>query len=318
MPTETNDEPQIENSVSVASEAQSQLREPVRIQIAASEGFELEDVNRFLMSGPGTIVSLIGDRDSGKSTLICSIYDRFLHGSFADLTITGVRTITGLEQRIHLERVESGRSKPDTPRTSLAEGLKYFHFGTSELNSGKKVDLLISDRAGELYKNARGDAALVRSLVELPRADYLVLLLDGARLATPADRPGAMSAVRLTMLMLANHQAIGRNDRIQVVITKIDLVESATDAAILERRLQEFKKRLLRDFEKHFKSIEFFQVAARDPQRNHSPAHGVDELLRSWLRGPKIRRVVTAIAASVDTEFDRLADRPERQSVVAE
>jgi hypothetical protein len=156
------------------------------VKIPSSEGFTFEEVGQFLCAQAGTLVALLGDRDSGKSTLICSIYDRFMHGPFAGCESSGIRTITGLERRAHLERLDSGRDTPDTQHTSIAERLQYFHFPVVPDASGARTDLLISDRAGELDKDARGNSALVEQLIEVPVADYNVILLDGARLASPS------------------------------------------------------------------------------------------------------------------------------------
>ena len=284
--------------------------EPERVAIASSESFEYEDAARFLASKEAIVVTLIGDRDSGKSTLICSIYDRFLHGPFAGLQSSGVLTITGLEKRAHLERVESGRATPDTQHTSLGEGLRYFHFGTAlEQESEKRSALLVSDRAGESYKNARGNPTLLSTLVELPLADYLVVMVDGDRVADLTTRAGSFFAVRQMLQLLADHQPKGANYQIQVVITKTDLIDTAPDAKELRASLNDFKERLKDSFADRFSSLVFFEIAARATRGEYPAAYGVDRLLQSWLAGPKLRNSMSVSEAPVDTEFDLLAQR---------
>lgn len=284
--------------------------EPERVAIASSESLEYEDVARFLASTEAIVVTLIGDRDSGKSTLICSIYDRFLHGPFAGLKSSGVLTITGLEKRAHLERVESGRITPDTQHTSHGEGLRYFHFGTSsEDDAEKRSALLVSDRAGESYKNARGNPTLLSALKELPLADYLVVMVDGGRVADLTTRAGSFFAVRQTLQMLADHQPKDANYQIQVVVTKTDLIEATEDAAELRTSVNDFKARLKDSFADRFSSLAFFEIAARATMGEYPAAYGVDRLLQSWLAGPKLRRGVTASETLVETEFDLLAAR---------
>lgn len=284
--------------------------EPERVAIASSESFEYEDVARFLAGTQAIVVTLIGDRDSGKSTLICSIYDRFLHGPFAGLQSSGVLTITGLEKRAHLERIESGRAAPDTQHTSLGEGLRYFHFGTSsEQEPEKRSALLVSDRAGESYKNARGNPTLLGSLIELPLADYLVVMVDGGRVAELTTRAGSFFAVRQMLQLLADHQPKQSNYQIQVVITKTDLIETANDAPELRVSIDDFKGRLKESFADRFNSLVFFEIAARATRGEYPAAYGVDQLLQSWLVGPKLRSGVFASEKSVATEFDLLAQR---------
>lgn len=288
--------------------------EPERVSISSSESFEFEDVRGFLAKRAAVVVTLLGDRDSGKSTLICSIYDRFLHGPFANQRSTGALTITGFEQRAHLERLESGRTTPDTQHTSLGEGLRYFHLGMSpELQIEESSAILISDRAGETYKNARGNPALVSSLVELPIADYLVVLIDGKRLADLTTRAGALFPVRQTLQMLADHQPSDANYQVQVVLTKVDLIEAATDAVDLRVAFDEFEARLRDAFTSRFASLTFFEIAARPLVGDYAAAYGVDALIKSWLVGPKKRLGVTATPLPARTEFDLLADRPVAQ-----
>lgn len=279
----------IQVNTSVSDDAIASELTPKFVAISPSEGFTFEDVGRFLSARPGILVTLIGDRDSGKSTLLCAIYDRFLHGPFADRLSAGVRTITALERRAHLERVESGRDTPDTQHTSFAEGLEYFHFAACpDGDLGKRDNLLISDRAGETYKNARGNPSLIDTLVELPYADYLVLLVDGARVANSTNRVGAMFAVRQTLQMLTDHKSIGVSDRVQIVLTKIDLVDAVPDAALARKHLTEFMERIQRDFGGKFAALEYFEIAARALKGNYARAHGVDLLFKSWFRGRRL------------------------------
>ena len=284
---------------------------PTEVKIASSESLTFEEVGQFLCAQAGTLVALLGDRDSGKSTLICSIYDRFLHGPFAGCESSGIRTITGLERRAHLERLDSGRDTPETQHTSIAEGLQYFHFPVVPHDTGRRTDLLISDRAGELYKDARGNSALVEQLIEVPAADYIVILLDGARLASTVLRAGAFFAVRQSLQMLTDWNVLGATDRVQVVTSKIDLIKGAVDATALNERLTDFREKLVRDFGSKLGQLEFLEISARDPKGKYPAAHGVDVLLKSWLEGPKARIRVAAVPVPIVTEFDKLSVRPE-------
>jgi len=312
MPSESNESLQLNNAVSLSDHVSERPSQTLtRIPIASSESFETEDLARFLAAESATIASLIGDRDSGKSTLLCSIYDRLLHGPFAGRRSFAVRTITGLERRAHHERLKSGRSTPDTERTSLAEGLRYFHFGTSaEEDTAERSHLLISDRAGEKYKDARANPALVSALTEFPLADFLVIMVDGARVAELTARAGAFFAVQQTLQMLADSGAADANTPVQVVLTKQDLIEAADGAATLRTKITEFTDRLLTAFGHRFRELTFLEIAARAYKGQFAPASGVDALLKTWLSGGKKKRTgVQITAATTQTEFDKLADR---------
>src|SRR5438876_9938239 len=94
------------------------------VRLASAEVLSPAEVDEFLRWRSATFVTIIGERDSGKTTLILAIYDRFLEGPFAGCLFTGSRTLIGFEKRSHLARAESGRSQPDTPHTSIGEELK--------------------------------------------------------------------------------------------------------------------------------------------------------------------------------------------------
>lgn len=156
-------------------------------------------------------MTIVGDRDSGKTTLVAALYDRFLRGPFAGHRFAGSRTLVGLEKRSHYARAESGRAKPDTPRTSISEGLSYYHFAVrSAAAPAARTDVMVSDRAGETYRHARSNSEIVPQLSELPQANRVVLLLDGARTADAVTRAGAIQAVRQSLRAFLDGGALRR------------------------------------------------------------------------------------------------------------
>jgi len=271
MAPETSDVPEKGRLISTPTAQPAEDPSTREANIPSSESFTFEEVNALLCSRSGIIVALLGERDSGKSTLICSIYDRFLHGPFAGCLSCGIRTITGLERKAHLERTESGRNVPDTQHTSLAEGLRYFHFPVARVSEpGSRREVIVSDRAGELYKNARSNSRLVEELVELPSADFVVLLLDGERLSKLETRAGAFFAARQSLQMLLDCGEIDRTSKVQVVTTKLDLVRGSPDATALATQIEEFEARARRDFEERLGSLEVGLTALKPEQRSSS------------------------------------------------
>ncbi len=281
------------------------------LEISSGEAFTIADVDAFLCERPATVVALVGDADSGKSTLVCSIYDRALHGPFADRLSSGIRTIIALERRAHHERLDSGMQIPDTMRTPISEGLQFFHFAFSSMDDPSvREDILISDRAGELYNRARGNPEIVAELNEFPKADVVSILLDGGRMAVPEERSGAMQAVRQSLRLLSDTGAVDKSSAVQVVTTKQDLLQAAGDWNTFQTRLDEFRGQLVKDFGGRVASLEFFTVSARDPKRVLDRAFGVDALMLSWL-GVKRQRSFgrQLMAGSGATEFDKLSER---------
>ena len=150
--------------------------EPTRVSLPSGEALTPAEIDQFLRCKPARFVTIVGDFDSGKTTLICALYDRFLRGSFAGHLFGGSRSLVGLEKKSHHARIESGRVAPDTLRTSLSDGLKYFHFTLVPIEDRQsRVELMLSDRAGEQYQKARNNSDDVSELIEVKTAQYVVL-----------------------------------------------------------------------------------------------------------------------------------------------
>jgi hypothetical protein len=281
------------------------------VTLPAGEALTPEEVDQLLRWRGVTFVTVIGDSHSGKTTLICALYDRFLRGPFAGLTFVGSRTLMALERRSHYARVDSGRVIPDTARTTISDGLRYFHLAVAgpQRQIGR-VDLLLSDRAGEVYRHARDDSSVVSTLEEIPRSDRLILLLDGERIVDPFQRNGALQSIRQTLRVLLDNHALNKNSMVQVVTTKVDLIARDGDGAAIQGALVEFRKRLAANFKDRLRSLTFHDTAARDPNNEFEPAYGLDALIEDWTT-PAERHVepVSPISVSLKTEFDRLLIR---------
>lgn len=281
---------------------------PELVALPTGEALAPQDVDQLLRWRPATFVAVIGDSHSGKTTLICALYDRFLRGPFAGHTFVGSRTLVALERRSHYARVDSGRVTPETIRTTIGDGLHYFHLAVAGQRG--RVDLLLSDRAGEVYRQARNDSTVVITLEEIPRGDRLILLLDGERVVDPYERNGALQSVRQMLRVLLDNDALNKNSVVQVVTTKVDLIAKNADAAAIHTALAAFNKRLASDFGARLRSLTFHDTAARDPNGGFQPAHGLEALIGDWTMpvdchvepGPPM-------SISLESEFDRLLIR---------
>lgn len=278
-----------------------------RIPLPSGETLSPAEVDAFLRWRPANFVTIVGDRNSGKTTLICAIYDRFLKGPFAGYLFAGSRTLIGLEKRSHLARAESGRSQPDTPHTSLSEGLTFFHFAVVPADRiDTRSDLMLSDRAGELYRQARNNSALIAGLVEVAKAHRLVLLLDGGRVANLVERAGAMQSVRQALRAFLDGGGLDPSSIVQVVTTKIDLLADHPEKLAIEAELKAFRERLQANFASRVTELSFWEIAARDPLGRFSPAHGVGALFADWVTTRQAVVSRSTLAGPLQSEFDRL------------
>ena len=280
------------------------------VPLPLGEMLTSEEVDLFLRRRAATVVSIVGDRACGKTTLICALYDRFLRGSFGGYHFSGSRTLRALEKRSHYSRLESRLRLPDTPHTSLGEGLRFFHFAVSPLAEARRTDLMLSDRAGEFYSHVRNNAELVTELVEVLKTRLLVMLLDGARIAGIGQHAGAMQDLRQLLRIFLDSGTLGCTATVQVVITKVDLLREHPDKTFIDAAVKEFHERLRSDFAARLGELSFCEVAARDPTGVLSPGFGIEAVFKEWVLPPPLtaRRSPqeAELSGRLTTEFDRL------------
>lgn len=281
------------------------------IKLPTGEALQLDDIDKMLLAHPLKLIAIVGDRDSGKSTLIGTLYDKFSQGNFGDLAFTSSRTLVGFDRLSFYSRVDGGLDTPDTIRTSITEGLKFFHFELAACPDYKnKTHLVISDRAGEVYKEARSNSEEVQKLIELQKCLVLVILLDGERVASLENRANAFAAVRQTLRILADSNILNHSSVVQIVTTKYDLISRCSDEAELMALISQFKTRLTADYKEKIGELTFWNIAARDPSGDMSLGHGLEQLLVDWIRRKKVQVVKPIPIPLVSgSEFDMLINR---------
>ncbi|MCK1384443.1 hypothetical protein IVB31_09225 [Bradyrhizobium sp. 21] len=254
---------------------------------------------------PATLVAVVGERKSGKTTLITEIYERFLRGPFAGQLFCYSQTLLGFEKKSYPSRADSRADKPDTARTSTQDGLRFFHLGLVSSSASQRADLLITERAGEVYRNARDRPAESKTLMELAKARTVVFILDGERVGNDKTRAEAFASIRGMIRAFSDAGSISVGAEIQLVTTKVDLLSGDAAAEALTA-LSEFEDRLFRSYSGRFAKVTYWRTAARDPKGQMEPAWGVAPVLQSWVDPPRLPRGPTPVIPKLDDEFDRL------------
>jgi hypothetical protein len=278
------------------------------IKLPSADLLSTEGVDELLRRRPAYVVAILGERKGGKTTLITEIYERFLRGSFGGQLFADSQTLHGFEKKTYSSRAETGAEKPDTARTSRSDGLKFFHLGLHSERLGLRRDLLISERAGEIYREFRDNPGGDSALVELQRARTAVFILDGERVASNQARAEAFASVRGMLRAFSDHGVLPTSAEIQVVTTKFDLLSgnSASDAV---SALADFEARIVKAYSDRFAKVTCWHTAARDPTGKFEPAWGVSPLLESWLNPPVSQQTPSVQLPELDNEFDRLLVR---------
>jgi hypothetical protein len=264
--------------------------------LALPGGEELDTASAGLVaaSGPTRLIVVAGEPESGKTTLITSIYEKFNEGDFGGRHFAGSQTLIAFERICHPSRVSSDAPKPDTERT---KGLnpRFFHLALREnsLNEESATNhLLITDLSGEAYKRAADNSDDAKKLEFLKRADIFVLLLDGERVLSKIERQEVLRRGLLILRSLRESEMLSASTDVYVALSKTDLIpDSKTDkntadfVAFLKTEFQRFATDNLRRFE-------FLEVASRPNPHSKLPyAYNVDVLFKGFLAEHGARHV---------------------------
>lgn len=186
-----------------------------------------EEVNGVLKSMRRRLVVLIGLPRSGKSTFVGSLYHILMtRSSLGSYRLIGSDTYVGLERRIYL-RYAHGQNISDTMRTGSIEN----HLLTLELenkDSKETVQLFLSDRTGERYKNYAEEKKDMSDDISLLSAEHLYVFVAADTLAGRDYLTVKEKYVKIATL-LKEAGVIEKAKTVAIVFNKIDLVKDEQD-----------------------------------------------------------------------------------------
>lgn len=233
----------------------------------------------------GVLVALAGDQDVGKTTLIASLYDRFLEAPWAGFRFAGSETLVGFERRLHLSRRSSGVSRQDTERTSRTAPLHFLHLRLSDLKTRLRQNLLLADLPGERFRDSADNQEICRKeLKHIRYADRTAVCLDGDKIIELKARVVARS---LVLGLLGNLLAVGHLDRtsaVDILITKWDKVLSDPKSAHHKEFVEQTEQMLRAEFEPKLGQLAFHRIAARPDETSELDlCHQMDGMISRWL-----------------------------------
>src|SRR4051812_16568596 len=105
--------------------------------------------NRIAASSRATVVVLLGDANSGKTTLLASVYERFGLGKLGGHWFLGSRTLHGFELRCHRSKWGDGPGGESGGHTA-GDAPPWLHLRVARQEEPDEVlELLLGDFSGE-------------------------------------------------------------------------------------------------------------------------------------------------------------------------
>jgi len=229
-------------------------------------------------------IGIIGPNDSGKTSLLASVYDLLQGGPVSGVGFAGSSTLIGFEKICHDARAASRRIEPHTERTSAGADATFFHLDLRE-DGTEVISLFFGDRSGEDYLAAADDLSRAGEFFELRRADVVTLLVNGEHLVSTEHRHEAKAVTPQIVDALVEAGAFRPGCRLAIVLTKEDSVRSSANCDRAHREFDEMVDAIAASHSGYIGDIERFIVAAspRD-SKSVKRGEGVDRLLLYWLR----------------------------------
>jgi hypothetical protein len=231
---------------------------------------ETEDVT---LRWPTQLIVLAGAEGSGKTTMVAALYEQFGRGSFAALDFAGSRSLLAFEKLCHPNRVLSGAVRPTTERTIPSDEAAYYHLSLREANGERRRrHVLLSALSGELYRWARNSREECEKLTFLRRANVIVVLLDGEKLAVPETRVNAHADAAGILDAFLDAQMVSRGCQVEFVCSKLDRIRAGGDSALAF--LKQTQQKLAKKFQARVPQLAFRELAARPSPSNDDKEFG--------------------------------------------
>jgi len=253
------------------------------IQLPKAERLELADASAILRSARSSMVAIVGPTLSGKTSLIASLCNLFQQGPVDDLQFARSRTLFAFEQACHHARAASRRNSPQTEHTHRGSGVGFYHLAL--VHNSSPIQLLLSDRPGEDYREVADDPNNASSFVEIRRADSILILVNGELLLDLTARHNVRQDTLMILQGLKDGDVLSGSQRLAVVLTKLDVIRTAltADHDRAQRDFDGIVNLVRARFGETFKEILPFKIAASPATEILPYAFGSNELLKFWV-----------------------------------
>ena len=188
-----------------------------------SDALDDSQINGIIRSINPHLITLIGFSEFGKSTFVASMYHRVMtQGQIDGYDFYDSDTFSGFERRAYIRDVGLKLNKRFN-RTTNTEGYflnMYFKKGN------EKLLLVISDRAGETYRNEyTTNANAVKADKSLIYNKHIVFFIDVSALIIDKNYLGFKSKFNTLISRFYSADVFKNKKIIDVIFNKIDLLD---------------------------------------------------------------------------------------------
>ncbi len=273
-----------ENDGADETVADEQQPEPTFVDLYAGLALDADEALAVTLRYPAHLVVFAGGEGSGKTTILATIYENLVQGPFAGFRFAGSRSLSGFEQICHHNRIASGNAKPETARTHASETRTFYHLALAredEASGATHRHILLAAVSGERFRLARDSAEDCAMLSFIPRADVVVVLVDGEKLAGQQTRENALADAAGILDSFVDDGVLGCSTRVEIAFSKHDCIEA--DGRVAEEFLQKAEKRLRSRFSSRLPDLSFRKIAARPEVAPAECDKGFLDAFNSWI-----------------------------------
>ena len=242
--------------------AAEQVEGPAAVDLFAGYEMSAAETEDITLRWPTQLIVLAGAEGSGKTTMLAALYERLARGSFAGFDFAGSRSLLGFEKICHPNRVVSGGTRPTTERTIPLDEAAYYHLALREtVGDRRRREVLLSALSGELYRWARNSREECEKLTFLSRANAVIVLVDGEKLATVEQRVNAHADAAGILDAFLDARMVPSGCHVEFVFSKIDRIRAAGSSALAF--LKQTQEKLQTKFRDRVPQLVFRELAAR-------------------------------------------------------
>lgn len=205
-----------------------------------------ENINDVLGDYNTHLVTLVGFSEVGKSTFVASLYHKIMcTGEIDGYTFIDSDTYVGFERRAYV-RNEAFKTSKRNLRTTTLEG----QFLTlTLLKDDKENKLIISDRAGETYKNSyTSNLSDVKQDKGLINSHHIIFFIDSSSVNNEDNYNNFCDDFQLLLSRMASAGVFNIPKVYDIIYNKIDLNQTDEVKELYMKQSQDLENKIKNDY----------------------------------------------------------------------